>query len=354
VPGHLFSELQLRGLKLRNRIFMSPMVQYRAEGGCATNWHLVHYGSRAVGGAGLIILEATSINSEGRISSGDLELYEAKHAEALKPLTEFIRASGAAAGIQLAHAGRKAGKRPPWVRIDQNEPALWHTVAPSPLPFNSDDPVPHELTKAEVKQIVIQFRSAAELALEAGFQVVEIHMAHGYLLHQFLSPLTNQRQDEYGGTLENRLRLPLQVARAVRQVWPDELPLLVRISATDWTSGGWDLQQSLELSEQLQDEGVDLVDCSTGGLLPKADIPVAPGYQVEFADVIRNRVNIPTAAVGLITEPEQAQAIVAAGQADAICLGRQLLREPYWPLRAAHELAVDVEWPLPLQAGHWK
>jgi len=330
------------------------MVQYKAEEGCATNWHLVHYGARAAGGAGLIILEATSINSDGRISSADLELHEAGHVRALEPLTEFIRATGAAAGIQLAHAGRKAGKRPPWVRVDQPEPTLWQTVAPSPLPFTPVDPVPHELTETEIEQIVIQFRKAAELALEAGFQVVEIHMAHGYLLHQFLSPLTNQRQDEYGGTLENRLRLPLQVAKAVREVWPDELPLLVRISATDWTTGGWDLQQSLQLSEHLRGAGVDLIDCSSGGLLPQAEIPVAPGYQVEFAESIKSQVSVSTAAVGLITEPGQAQAIVSSGQADAICLGRQLLREPYWPLRAAHELAVDVEWPLPLQAGRWK
>lgn len=352
--SHLFSELQLRGLKLRNRIFMSPMVQYQAREGCATNWHLVHYGSRAVGGAGLVILEATSINSDGRISSGDLELYEEKHARALKPVTEFVRASGAAVGIQLAHAGRKAGKRPPWVRVDQAEPALWHTVAPSPLAFSPDDPIPHELTTAEINQIVIQFSSAAELALEAGFQVAEIHMAHGYLLHQFLSPFSNQRQDEYGGALENRMRFPLQVTRAVREVWPDELPLLVRISATDWTEGGWDLEQSLKLSEQMHDAGVDLIDCSSGGLLPQAVIPVAPDYQVVFADEIRNQVAVPTAAVGLITEPQQAEAIIKNGQADAVCLGRQLLREPYWPLRAAYESGVEVEWPLSLQAGRWK
>ncbi|MBL7032532.1 MAG: NADH:flavin oxidoreductase/NADH oxidase [Candidatus Delongbacteria bacterium] len=350
----LFSELALRGLKLRNRIFMSPMVQYSAEAGCATSWHLVHYGARAVGGAGLIILEATSVSNEGRISGGDLELHNQRQAASLAPLAGFIRQNGAAAGIQLAHAGRKAGKRPPWVRIDQGEPPLWPTVAPSPQPFSSVDTPPHALTNAEIEEIVIQFQNSAQLALQAGFQVVEIHMAHGYLLHQFLSPLTNLRTDEFGGSLENRLRLPLQVTRAVRAVWPDDLPLFVRISATDWTAGGWDLEQSLVLAAALQGEGVDLIDCSSGGLLPAAEIPVEPGYQVPFASSIREQVSIPTAAVGLITEPAQADAIINSGQADAVCLGRQLLREPYWPLRAAHQLGVNLDWPQPYRAGKWR
>ncbi len=353
MSSRLFSELKLRDLDFRNRIFMSPMVQYVAEEGCATEWHRLHYATRAVGGVGLVILEASAVHPDGRISTGDLELSGTEQADSLRPLAAFIRRQGAVAGIQLAHAGRKAGKLPPWVREEPDAPPLWRTVAPSALPFKPEDPPPHELTASEIDELVIHFRDAAQLALGAGFQVAEIHMAHGYLLHQFLSPLANRRTDAYGGSLDNRLRFPLQVVAVVREVWPLEWPLFVRISVTDWVDGGWDLEQSLVLAGRLREAGVDLIDCSSGGTVPKAQIPVAPGYQVPFAAAIREEAGLATAAVGLITDPVQAEEIIASGSADAVCLGRQLLREPYWPLRAAHELGAEVEWPAPYTLGCW-
>lgn len=344
----LFTPLQLRELTIRNRIFLSPMCQYSARNGLATEWHLVHLGSRALGGAGLVMAEATAVTPEGRISPDDLGLWSDSHAEQLAPVTAFIRAQGAVAAIQLAHAGRKAGTAAPWKgnRPLKTEEGGWQCVAPSPLPFAPAYHVPHELHEEELDQIVEMFSAAARRAQVAGFQVVEIHMAHGYLLHSFLSPLSNQRRDAYGGSFDNRVRLPLRVATAVREVWPQQWPVFARISTTDWIEGGWELQQSIDLCMRLRDLGIDLIDCSSGGLTPGAPIPFGPGYQTNFAEAIRHEVDVPTAAVGLITEPVQAEHILRTGQADAISLGREMLRDPYWPLRAAHELGDEVKWPL--------
>lgn len=344
----LFTPLQLRELTIRNRIFLSPMCQYSARDGAATEWHLVHLGSRALGGAGLVMAEATAVTPEGRISPDDLGLWSDNHAEQLAPVTAFIRAQGAVAAIQLAHAGRKAGTAAPWkgIRPLKMEDGGWQCVGPSPLPFAPAYRVPHELHEEELDQIVEKFSAAARRALVAGFQVVEIHMAHGYLLHSFLSPLSNRRSDAYGGSFDNRVRLPLRVATAVREVWPQQWPVFARISTTDWIEGGWELQQSIDLGMRLRDLGIDLIDCSSGGLTPGAQIPFGPGYQTSFAEAIRHEADVPTAAVGLITEPVQAEHILRTGQADAIFLGREMLRDPYWPLRAAHELGDEVKWPV--------
>lgn len=344
----LFSPLVIRELEIRNRIFLSPMCQYSSPGGLATDWHLVHLGSRAVGGAGLVMVEATAVSPEGRISPDDLGIWSDNHAERLAPITDFIRAQGAVAGIQLAHAGRKAGTDLPW---RGGKPLLpdeggWQGMAPSALRFAPDFIQPHALHDKEIDTIVDQFVSAAHRALTAGFQVIEIHMAHGYLLHSFLSPLSNQRTDDYGGDFNNRIRLPLRVAKAVRDEWPSQLPVFVRISATDWVEGGWDLEQSIELSHRLRDIGIDLIDASSGGLTPDAVIPAGPGYQVSFAETIRNRAQILTSSVGLITEPMQAETILRTGQADAVALGREMLRDPYWPLHAARVLSADIQWPV--------
>jgi 2,4-dienoyl-CoA reductase-like NADH-dependent reductase (Old Yellow Enzyme family) len=314
----------------------------------ATEWHLVHLGSRAVGGASLVMAEATAVTPEGRISPDDLGLWSDSHAERLAPVTAFIRAQGAVAAIQLAHAGRKAGTAAPWKggRPVKTEEGGWQCVGPSPLPFAHGFSVPHELQEAEMDETVEKFTAAARRALVAGFQVVEVHMAHGYLLHSFLSPLTNRRGDAYGGSFDNRLRLPLRVASAVRKVWPQQWPVFVRISASDWVEGGWELQQSIDLCVRLRDLGIDLIDVSSGGLTPDARVPAGPGYQTPFAEAIRHEADIPTAAVGLITEPVQAEHILRTGQADAIFLGREMLRDPYWPLRAAHELGEEVKWPV--------
>jgi 2,4-dienoyl-CoA reductase-like NADH-dependent reductase (Old Yellow Enzyme family) len=343
----LFTSVTLRGLTLRNRIVVSPMCQYSAEEGLPDDWHLVHLGSRAVGGAGLVIAEATAVTPEGRISPGDLGLWSDAQTAAFGRITRFIREHGAAAGIQLAHAGRKASTDAPW-RGDQSlMPAQggWIPVAPSPLAFEEGDPIPRELDRAGIDGIVDAFVAATHRSLEAGFQVVELHMAHGYLLHEFLSPLSNQRQDEYGGSLENRARLPLRVARAVREAWPDALPVFVRISATDWVEGGWDLAQSIQLARWFKELGIDLIDCSSGGTVPHARIPVAPGYQVPFAREIRREAGIATGAVGMITDPAQADGILERGEADVVLLGRELLRDPYWPLHAASDRGVDLPWP---------
>jgi len=344
----LFSPLRLREVTLRNRIVVSPMCQYSARDGLPNDWHLVHLGSRAVGGAGLVLAEATAVAPEGRISPDDTGLWSDAQARAWAPIARFIRAQGCTAGIQLAHAGRKASTGAPWrggqpVAVDAGG---WSPVAPSALPFAEGHPVPHELSAEEISATVGAFRDAARRAEEAGFEVVEIHMAHGYLLHQFLSPLTNRRTDAYGGALENRLRLPLEVAGAVREAFAVERPVFVRLSATDWVDGGWDLEQSVELARRLREAGVDLVDCSSGGLVPHARVPVAPGYQVPFAAAIRERAGIATGAVGLLTEPAQAEAIVAGGQADVALLARQLLRDPYWPLHAAQALGAPAAWPV--------
>lgn len=346
--SRLFSSLQLREVTFKNRIFVSPMCQYSSIDGLPNDWHLVHLGSRAVGGAGLVMVEATAVSPEGRISPDDSGIWSDAHADAFVPITRFIRRLGAVAGIQLAHAGRKASTDRPWMGGGPLDPENrgWQPVAPSPLPFAPGHPVPREAASADLEAIRGQFVAAASRAKAAGFQVVEIHMAHGYLLHQFLSVLSNHRKDEYGGSLENRIRFPLSVARAVREVWPNDLPVFVRISATDWVEGGWDLAQSVELCIRLKDIGIDLIDCSSGGSVPDAVIPAGPGYQTPFATAIRKDVGIATGTVGFITEPPQAEQIIATGLADAVVLARELLRNPYWPLQAAKALKVEPSWPV--------
>jgi 2,4-dienoyl-CoA reductase-like NADH-dependent reductase (Old Yellow Enzyme family) len=323
------------------------MCQYSADDGLPNDWHFVHLGSRAVGGAGLVIAEASAVTADGRISPADTGLWSDEQAEAWARIARFVSEQGAVAGVQLAHAGRKASTEVPWRggRPVAGAEGGWQPVAPSPLPFAPGYPVPRELAIDEIERVVGAFRDAARRAEQAGFALVEIHMAHGYLLHQFLSPLSNQRSDEYGGSLENRMRLPLAVAAAVREAFPVERPVLARLSATDWMEGGWDLEQSIELARALGERGVDLVDCSSGGTSPDARVPLGPGYQVDFAAAIRKRAGIATGAVGLITEPAQAEAIVASGQADIVLFARQMLRDPYWPLRAARTLGVELAWP---------
>jgi len=343
----LFTPLTLRGVTLRNRIAVSPMCEYSSVDGFADDWHLVHLGSRAVGGAGLVITEAAAVTPEGRISPSDLGIWKDEHVAFLARCTAFIRAHGAAAGIQLAHAGRKASTARPWEGGQQvgAEAGGWTPVAPSAIPFRPEDVTPTALDRAGIRAVVEAFGAAARRSLAAGFDVIELHAAHGYLLHSFLSPLCNQRNDEYGGSFDNRIRLLLEVTAAVRAAWPEHLPLFVRVSATDWVEGGWDLPQSVELARRLGPLGVDLVDCSSGGTVPGAKIPAAPGYQVPFAEAIRRETGLPTGAVGLITEPTQADAIVAGGQADLVLLARELLRDPYWPLHAARALGTKGPWP---------
>jgi len=344
----LFSRFKLRELEFKNRIFVSPMCQYSAHDGMADTWHMVHLGSRAVGGAGLVMVEATAVVPEGRISPYDMGIWSDRHAEALAPIARFIRGQGAVPAIQLAHAGRKASTDAPWFSRGPLVPENggWQVVAPSAVPFSPGSPQPRELAEDELDGIVAAFVAAAKRSLAAGFEVAEIHMAHGYLFHQFLSPLSNRRNDAYGGSLENRARLPLRVARAIREVWPQNLPFFVRISATDWVEGGWDLAQSLQLCRWLKEAGVDLIDCSSGGMTPDAKIPAGPGFQTPFATAIRQELGIAVGAVGLITSPEQAEQIVATGLADAVFLARELLRDPYWPLHAAKILGSEVPWPV--------
>lgn len=343
----LFSHFRRRDVEFKNRIFLSPMCQYSSNEGLPTDWHFVHLGSRAIGGVALAIVEATAVSPEGRISPWDSGIWSDQHAKAFQRITAFIQEQGVVPGIQLAHAGRKASTDAPWrgeKGLALNEGG-WQPLAPSPLPFKENYPIPREMTQDDIEKITSQFSTAARRCLEAGFKVIEIHMAHGYLLHEFLSPLSNHRTDEYGGSLQNRMRFPLSVARAVRENWPSDLPLFVRISCTDWVDGGWDLPQSLELSRRLKESGVDLIDCSSGGLVPYAKIPLAPGYQVPFAGEIRSKVGMATGAVGLITDPMQAEQIIASGQADVVIMARELLRNPYWPLHAAKTLNVDLSWP---------
>jgi len=344
----LFSPFEMRSLTFRNRIFVAPMCQYSCVDGVPDEWHLVHLGSRAVGGAALVMAEATAVAPDGRISPSDCGLWNDQQAEAFAPIARFISRQGAVPAIQLGHAGRKASTQPPWLGggtvTEKN--GGWQPCAPSPLAFSTDTPVPSELSKSQLNELCAQFATAAERSLQAGFQVVEVHMAHGYLLHQFLSPLSNKRQDEFGGSLENRIRFPLQVAQQVRDLWPAELPVMVRISACDWVEGGWDLAQSLQLCRELKKLGIDLIDCSSGGLVADAIIPAAPGFQVPFAEQIREQVGIATGAVGLITEAEQAEQIVSSGQADVVLLARELLRNPYWPLQATHQLKAEQPWPV--------
>lgn len=346
--SHLFESLTLRGVTLPNRIAVSPMCQYSSMDGFANDWHLVHLGSRAAGGAGLVLTEATAVTPQGRISPQDLGIWNDDHMEFLARIVNFIGQQGSVAGIQLAHAGRKASTPPPWenrsVTLSEAEGG-WPVVAPSAIPFDEGCIVPTALNEAEIKDITSAFVQAARRSLQAGFQVAEIHAAHGYLLHQFLSPLSNQRTDQYGGSFENRTRLLREVVIAVRDIWPDNLPLLARISATDWVEGGWDLEQSLELVRQLLPLGVDLIDCSSGGTAPHAKIPLGAGYQTKFAEQIRRETGGKVGAVGLITAPAQADHIVRSGQADLVLLARELLRDPYWPLRAARELGHLTPWP---------
>ncbi len=345
--SQLFSPFRLRDIQFKNRIFVSPMAQYSAERGMPNDWHLVHLGSRAVGGAALVMVEATAVSPEGRITPWDCGLWSEDHARAFQRIAAFMKAQGAVPGIQLAHAGRKASTDTPWrdsVPLGEDRGG-WQPVAPSPIPFSSSHPIPRELSAEQIRRIVDAFTQATRRSVEAGFQVVELHMAHGYLAHQFLSPISNHRKDDYGGDLESRARFPLEVVKAVRHSLPDRLPLFVRISCTDWMNGGWDLGQSTEICKWFKETGVDLIDCSSGGMAPDAVIPAEPGFQVPFAATIRERVGIPTGAVGLITHPVQAEQIVATGQADVVLLGRELLRDPFWPLKAARTLAVDIAWP---------
>jgi 2,4-dienoyl-CoA reductase-like NADH-dependent reductase (Old Yellow Enzyme family) len=350
--AHLFEPFAVKSITLRNRVGVSPMCQYSSDDGTASDWHLVHLGARAIGGAGLVMAEATAVSAEGRISPGDAGIWADKHIEPLARITRFLAAHGAVAGIQIAHAGRKASAALPWAggaHLPDNAGG-WPTVAPSALAFGGDlNKVPHALTLEEIGQVKMDFVAAAKRSLAAGYQWLEIHAAHGYLAHEFLSPLSNQRTDQYGGSFENRIRFVLETTRAVRAAWPDHLPLAVRLSCTDWVEGGWTLDESVELSRRLKAEGVDLIDCSSGGGVPKAKIPSTPGYQVPFAERIRRDAAIATAAVGLITEAAQADEIIRSGRADLVLLARESLRDPYWPAHAARALGHGPTVPPPQQ-----
>ena len=344
---HLFDPITLRDLTLPHRLIVSPMCQYSSVDGFATDWHLVHLGSRAVGGASLVFTEATAVTAEGRISPQDLGIWDHAHIDGLQRITAFLHSQGSTAGIQLAHAGRKASTMAPWFGDGAVPPGQgdWEPVAPTSQPFSETYPVPRALTVPEIRDVVNAFEAAALRARDAEFDVVEIHAAHGYLLHQFLSPLVNTRTDEYGGSFDNRARLCLDVADVVRHAWPERLPVFVRISSTDWIEGGWDIEQSVELARRLHDRGVDLIDCSSGGAV-KASIPIAPGYQAPFAERIRRDARIATGAVGLITTARQADDIVANGQADCVLIARQYLRDPYLAAHVAEELGVKMPWPI--------
>lgn len=353
----LFTPLAIKEIRFKNRIWVSPMCQYSSKNGHPTEWHFVHLGSRAVGGAGLVMVEATAISPEGRISPDDSGIWSDEHIASFAKLTQFIKSQDAIPGIQIAHAGRKASTSAPWLgnQFLSEKEGGWQTIAPSPIPFREGDGVPRAMSSSDMDILILDFVSAAQRSLKAGFQVLELHMAHGYLMHEFLSPLSNQRTDSYGGSLENRMRLPLAVAKAVREVWPQELPLFVRLSATDWAAKdefamisdnhSWDLASAIAFSKALSSLGIDLIDCSSGGTLAAANIPIKPGYQVPFADIIRQEAQILTAAVGLITEPEQAEDILEAQQADAIFMGREFLRNPYWPLQVARTFDMKVDKP---------
>jgi 2,4-dienoyl-CoA reductase-like NADH-dependent reductase (Old Yellow Enzyme family) len=346
---HLFDPLTIRDITFPNRVFVSPMCEYSSVDGFANDWHFVHLGSRAVGGAGLIFTEATAVTPEGRISPQDLGIYRDEHVEPLARIVRFITEQGGIAGMQLAHAGRKASTYRPWEAngmIPESKGGWKNVLAPSAIPFADNYPMPQALTDKGIKDVVTAFASAARRACEAGFRVIEIHAAHGYLIHEFLSPLSNQRTDSYGGSFENRTRILREVVSAVRKVWPERAPLFVRISATDWVEGGWDIDQSVELARQIKTLGVDLIDCSSGGNVARAKIPVGPGYQTQFAEQIRREAGILTGTVGMITSPVQAEHILATGQADVVIMAREMLRDPYWPLRAARELGQSIAWPI--------
>jgi 2,4-dienoyl-CoA reductase-like NADH-dependent reductase (Old Yellow Enzyme family) len=341
--SHLFDPFTLRGVTLRNRIGMSPMCQYSAVDGYPNDWHLMHLGSRAAGGCGLIIVEATAVQPEGRISPHDLGLWDDAQVPAYQRITRFMRDYGAVAGIQLAHAGRKANTHRPWEGggpIADPE-GKWRIAGASPIAFKDGYPVPHEMTQDDIHGVVNAFRDATARAVNAGFQWIEIHAAHGYLLHSFYSPLANQRSDAYGGSFDNRIRLLMDVAEASRSALPDELPLTVRVSSTDWVADGWTIEDTIELAQRLKGTGVDLIDCSSGGNVFNAQVPAKPGYQVPFAEAVRREAGIATAAVGLVTEPAHADEIIASGKADVVLLARELLRNPHWPLRAALALGAQ-------------
>ncbi len=340
----LFEPIAIRDVKFRNRILVSPMCQYSSVDGFANDWHLVHLGSRAVGGAGAVIVEATAVEAIGRISPGDMGLWKDQQIEPLARITRFVKQQGAVPGIQIAHAGRKASTDVPWrggKPLLTAEQEGWQPVAPSPLAFDQGYAVPRELTVEEIRGVVRLFAAAAKRAIDAGFELLELHNAHGYLAHEFLSPLSNKRTDQYGGSIENRMRFPLEIADAVREVWPARLPLFVRISASDWTEGGWTADDSVVLAKEMKQRGVDLIDCSSGGNVPHAKIPIGPGYQVPFAAKVKKEAGILTGAVGMITDAAQANGIIQSDEADVVSLAREFLREPYWPLRAAKELGVE-------------
>lgn len=343
----LFTSFSIKNISLKNRIVVSPMCEYSATDGFANNWHLVHLGSRAVGGAALVIMEATAVSPEGRISVGDLGIWKDEHIEKLKEITDFIHENGSISGIQLAHAGRKASFDIPWenpLQLDENNGG-WETVSASAEMFNPTDKTPIALDLKGIEKVKEDFKSSTIRALKAGFKVVEIHAAHGYLLHQFLSPISNLRKDSYGGSFENRIRLLLETVEAVQDVWPAENPIFVRISASDWAEGGWTLEESIRLSVLLKNMGVDLIDTSSGGLTLAQEIPLSAGYQVHFASAIKKEAQISTGAVGLITGAQQAETILQNGEADLIFIAREFLRDPYFPLHAAFELGDDVKWP---------
>ena len=344
----LFTPLTIKSVTLKNRIVVSPMCEYSSVDGFANEWHLVHLGSRAVGGAGLIITEATAVSPEGRISPNDLGIWKNAHLDKLKTIVSFIHQHGSVAGVQLAHAGRKASFPAPWKGTVQlsKEQGGWQTVAPSPIPFNEENMLPEALTLEGIKKVIDDFKAAAQRALKAGFKLVEIHAAHGYLIHQFLSPLSNQRTDEYGGSFENRVSLLTEITEAIQSVWPKELPLFVRISATDWAPGGWNENDTVRLAAVLKNKGVDLIDCSTGGIIPGVKISIVPGYQVSFAALVKKEAGILTGAVGMITGAEQAEEILVKDEADLIVMAREMLRNPYFPLHAAQRLGAEAEWPV--------
>src|SRR5215210_1195120 len=348
IMAKLFETLQIKSIQLNNRIVVSPMCEYSSVDGFSNDWHLVHLGSKAVGGAGLIITEATAVSPEGRITPDDLGLWKDEHIEGLKRIVSFIESQGSIAGVQLAHAGRKASHTSPWKggRMLTEEQGGWQTVAADPTPFRPADIPSVALHKAGIEKVKSDFKAAAARALQAGFKVIEIHGAHGYLIHEFYSPLSNHRTDEYGGSFENRIRLLTEVVGAVKEVWPETLPLFVRISASEWTEGGWTLEDSVELAKILKKQNVDLIDCSSGGNVPHAKITVAPGYQVQFAEAIKKEADILTGAVGIITKPEQAEEIISSGKADVVIMAREFLHNPYFPLHAAKALGAEVRWPV--------
>ena len=353
--AHLFEPLAIRGVSFPNRVFVSPMCEYSSTDGFANDWHFVHLGTRAVGGAGLVFTEATAVTPEGRISPEDLGIWKDDHIDMLARIVRFVHEQGSVSGMQLAHAGRKGSTYRPWSgngAVGETEGGWQNVIAPSAIAFADSYPQPREMSKADIAATTQAFAAAAKRAHDAGFRVIEIHAAHGYLIHEFLSPLSNKRTDEYGGSFENRTRFLREVTAAIRGVWPDDLPLFTRISATDWTEGGWDIEQSIELARQLKPLGVDFIDCSSGGNVATARIPIGAGYQTPFAGRIRAEAQILTGAVGMITSATQAEHIVGSGQADAVLIARELLRDPYFPMRAARELGQEITWPAQyLRAG---